>query len=140
MTPDAGTNDAHAKALQINLDRSIYHAADLSADAQTSDDAEVLARVANMTALAPAVVSNFAQRYLLVEYFRRFTAEPMRLVLGVWTLAQLMQREFYEALPGNLLEGLRNLLAANVKGVGLPNAGGGVLRGTFSFPARPRAV
>ena len=97
------------------LEVTIHHASDASSDAQTSGDAEVLARVGRMTALAPAVVSGFAQTYLLVEYFRRFTAEPLRLVLGVSALAQLMQREFYQVLPGNLLEGLGKLLAANVK-------------------------
>lgn len=97
------------------LELTIHHAADASANAETSADAEVLARVGRMTGLAPAVVSGFAQTYLLVEYFRRFTSEPMRLVLGVSTLAQLMQRDFYQVLPGNLLEGLGKLLAANVK-------------------------
>ena len=53
--------------------------------------------------------------YLLVGYFRRYTAEPIRVVVGAPGLANLLGEQFYSALPGALLEGLGKLLADNVK-------------------------
>jgi hypothetical protein len=52
---------------------------------------------------------------LLVEYLRRYTTEPIRLVVGAAALARLLAEQYYTALPGSLLEGLGRLLASNVK-------------------------
>jgi hypothetical protein len=88
------------------------HPADDDADAP--DDAAILARVKNMLALGPALVSDLAEGFRLVPYLRRYTGEPIRLVGGVTQLARLLQARFYEALPGTLLEGLGKLFASNV--------------------------
>jgi hypothetical protein len=52
---------------------------------------------------------------LLTEYLRRFTAEPVRFVMGGSLLARILEERSYRELPGRLLEGLGKLLAANVK-------------------------
>ena len=82
---------------------------------ETVDDDVLLARVQRASAAGCVVVSDYPQAYLLAEYLRRHTAEPIRIALGVSTLARLLAEEFYAALPGTLLEGLGRLLATNVK-------------------------
>jgi hypothetical protein len=61
------------------------------------------------------VVSDFPLPYLLIDYLRRHTTEPIRLVVGVATLAQILRDRFYGGRAGGLLEGVGKLLAANVK-------------------------
>ncbi|MGB7157508.1 MAG: hypothetical protein WBD40_05545 [Tepidisphaeraceae bacterium] len=81
-----------------------------------SDDDDVLLRkVAHASGVGSVIVSDFPETYLLIEYLRRYTTEPVRLVVGVSNVARLMAEEFYTALPGSLLEGLGRLLASNVK-------------------------
>ena len=60
-------------------------------------------------------MSDFPLAYLLIDYLRRQTTEPIRLVVEVATLAQILHDRFYGALAGGLLEGVGKLLAANVK-------------------------
>jgi hypothetical protein len=79
------------------------------------DDAEMLKRIDRLCKLGTVVVSNFGPYYLLIGYFRRYTAEPIRVVVGVPAMANLLGEQFYSALPGALLEGLGKLLAENVK-------------------------
>jgi hypothetical protein len=83
-------------------------------DDDAADDATVLARVREMLKLAPALVSALPEGFRLVPYLRRYTSEPIRLVGGVTLLARLLQAQFYDALPGTLLEGLGKLFASNV--------------------------
>jgi hypothetical protein len=78
------------------------------------DDQAVLARVKNMLTLAPALVSDLPEAYRLVPYLRRYTAEPIRILGGVSMLAYILAAQFYNELPGSLLEGLGKLLASNV--------------------------
>ena len=83
---------------------------------QNADDDDVLlAKVAHASGVGSVIISDFPETYLLIEYLRRYTTEPIRLVVGVANVARLMADEFYAALPGSLLEGLGRLLASNVK-------------------------
>ena len=79
------------------------------------DRDQLVAAVESARGAGIALVSDFAETYLLVEYLRRYTTEPIRLVVGASNLARLMAAEFYGSLPGRLLEGLGRLLASNVK-------------------------
>jgi hypothetical protein len=88
---------------------------DPAAGAETADDAALLARIRALSAIGPVIVTDFPQTYLLVGYLRRHTAEPIRLAVGVSSLARLLHERFYEALPGSLLQGLGQLLATNVR-------------------------
>jgi hypothetical protein len=83
-------------------------------DDDAPDDDAVLARVKNMTGVLPTLVSDLAEAFRLVPYLRRHTSEPIRLVGGVTLLARILQAEFYEALPGSLLEGMGKLFASGV--------------------------
>jgi hypothetical protein len=82
---------------------------------ESIDDDALLASVQRASAAGCVVVSDYPQAYLLVEYLRRYTTEPIRIAVGVSTLARLLAEEFYATLPGTLLEGLGRLLASNVK-------------------------
>ena len=59
-------------------------------------------------------MTDLPEAYRLVPYLRRHTHEPIRLVGGVALLARIMQAQFYDALPGSLLEGMGKLFASNV--------------------------
>jgi hypothetical protein len=83
-------------------------------DDDAADDATVLARVREMLKLAPALVSALPEGFRLVPYLRRYSSEPIRLVGGVTLLVRMLQAQFYDALPGTLLEGLGKLFASNV--------------------------
>jgi hypothetical protein len=90
----------------------------MTVDAQTeadTSDAELLARVVRLAQLGAVAVTDLVQVYRLVEFLKRYTGEPIRLAVGVLTLARLFAEEYYQALPGRLLEGLGKLLAENVR-------------------------
>jgi len=75
----------------------------------------VLARVEGVAHFGGALVSVYPETYRLVEYLRRHTTEPVRLVAGVSSFARILEESFYKNLPGSILEGLGKLLATNVK-------------------------
>jgi hypothetical protein len=84
--------------------------------APQGDDADrLLAAVDGARGTGAVLVSDLGETYQLVEYLRRYSTEPIRLVAGASNLARLMAAEFYGSLPGSLLEGLGRLLASNVK-------------------------
>ena len=86
-----------------------------SGEAASDDESLLLRRVEQICKLGSVVVSDFPLAYLLIDYLRRQTTEPIRLVVEVATLAQILHDRFYGALAGGLLEGVGKLLAANVK-------------------------
>jgi hypothetical protein len=85
------------------------------AAANAAPDTELLARVERLTPVAAVAMSDHLQAYRLVEYLKRYTAEPIRLAVNVSGLAAIFLEDYYRALPGNLLEGLGKLFAENVK-------------------------
>jgi hypothetical protein len=93
------------------LEISIKHVA----GGEPPDDAEILARVGRIAHAGAVAVTDYPQGYLLVDYLRRHTVEPVRLVIGVATVAQILHENHYSQLAGTLLEGLGRLLAQNVK-------------------------
>jgi hypothetical protein len=80
-----------------------------------TSDVDLLARVDRLAQMAAVAVTDLVQVYRLVEYLKRYTGEPIRLAVGVLTLARLFAEDYYHALPGRLLEGLGKLLAENVR-------------------------
>ncbi len=79
------------------------------------DDTEALARVDRLVPLAAVAVTGFGEAYLLAEYLRRYTTEPVRFAFGVSLLARVLDERFYDRLPGRLLEGLGKLFAQNIR-------------------------
>jgi hypothetical protein len=93
------------------LEMTIKHAAGID----SPDDAQILKRMARIAPMGPVIVSDYPQGYLLVAYLRRHTVEPVRFIVGVAMLAQLLNENYYGHLAGSLLEGIGRLLAENVK-------------------------
>ncbi len=71
--------------------------------------------VRKLTSRGPVIASDFPETYLLAQYLRRYSVEPVRFVLSVAAAAKTLNEAFYQTLPGSLLEGLGRLLASNVK-------------------------
>lgn len=62
--------------------------------------------------------------YNLTDYLRRYSQEPLRFAMGTSTLAMLFAGEYYDQLPGGLLEATGKLFADNVKIYAYPMTAG----------------
>jgi hypothetical protein len=82
---------------------------------EAPDDQEALARINRLVPLYPVAVTRLGETYGVAEYLRRYTTEPIRLAVGVSLLARVLDEQFYDSLPGRLLEGLGKLFAQNIK-------------------------
>jgi hypothetical protein len=83
-------------------------------DLTGSPSQEVSAMLGRATPRGAAVVTDQRELYPVVEYLRRYSTSPIRLVVGVSAFARLLSAN-YATLSGTLLEGLGKLLAQNVK-------------------------
>ncbi|MGF1635274.1 MAG: hypothetical protein ACFCVE_15605 [Phycisphaerae bacterium] len=84
-------------------------------DGPTPGDVEMLSRIERMLKFGPAIASDFGPTYELAAYLRRYTAEPVRMAVGVAGLLQILETSYYGELPGTVLEALGKLLSENVK-------------------------
>jgi hypothetical protein len=90
---------------------SIHH---VTRAGEVSPD-RMLECIGQLTPRGPVVVSDYPETYLLARYLRRHSTQPVRFVLSVAAAAKTLHEDFYQNLPGALLEGLGRLLATNVK-------------------------
>jgi hypothetical protein len=102
--------------------------------------ADFLERVDVLRALGRTVmVTNYSRFHNVTTYLRRYTPARIGFVMGVPTLAQVIDEQHYGDLGGGLLEALGKLLAGPVKLYVYPwrNAGTGevVTAGTFAVRA-----
>jgi hypothetical protein len=74
----------------------------------------VVEQLAALTARAPVIVTDQVELHPVVEYLRRYTPGPIRMVTSVAMFARLLSGT-YETLPGTLLESLGKLLVENVR-------------------------
>jgi len=80
------------------------------------DERDFLARVDILNGMNQNVmVSNYRYYYKLTEYFNQFTIKKLRMVVGVPTLKNLVQKKYYEDLKGGIMEAFGILFAENVK-------------------------
>ncbi len=75
----------------------------------------ILGHVEGVAHFGGVLVSVYLESFRLMEYLRRHTSEPVRLVAGVSSFARFLEESFYKSLPGSVLEGFGKLLATNVK-------------------------
>jgi hypothetical protein len=61
------------------------------------------------------LVSDFSEYYRLGAFLARMTKEPIGIALGMKRLENLFDENFYQALPGGILESFGRLLKNNVK-------------------------
>ena len=99
---------------------------------------EMLVCIQQLTPRGFVIVTDYPETYLLSDYLRRHSTEPVRFIMGVAAAAKTLHEAFYQALPGALLEGVGRLLATNVKLYVAPmprgafNAAVGDLSGTLT--------
>ena len=79
-----------------------------------ADAASVSERLRQQTARAPIIVTDQSVLHPVVEYLRRYTSGPIRMVTSVAAFAGLLSQT-YETLPGALLESLGKLLVEDVR-------------------------
>ena len=78
------------------------------------DAASVGERLRRLAARAPIIVTNQNVLHPVVEYLRRYTSAPIRMVSSAAFFAGLLS-ESYETLPGAILESLGRLLVEDVR-------------------------
>ncbi|HLP03442.1 MAG TPA: TonB-dependent receptor [Opitutaceae bacterium] len=80
------------------------------------DAADFLARADLLGAVGLHVlVSNYALYFRLIQYFRRYTQEPIGVVLGINALLGVLDEKYYEDLPGGILESIGRLFREAVR-------------------------
>ncbi len=80
------------------------------------DHADFLARVDLLRAVGQNVlISNFGRYFRLVDYLASYTQKPIGIAVGVPTLRELFDAEYYADLPGGRLESIGRLFKNAVK-------------------------
>ena len=72
---------------------------------------DFLARMDTLRALGQTVmISNYSRFHNVTTYLRRYTRERVGMVMGLATLAQILEEKYYADLDGGILEALGRLL------------------------------
>jgi hypothetical protein len=79
-----------------------------------SENAEVLALIEQLVPLGTVVLTDYAEGYQTLNYFRRYTAAPIRVILWISMFLRNMEDTVYPSLPGIVLEGFGRLLYTDV--------------------------
>jgi hypothetical protein len=88
---------------------------DLTAD-RGLDHADFLARVDLLHAVGQTVlISNFGRYFRLVDYLAGYTQKPIGIAVGIPTLREIFDAEYYKDLPGGRLESIGSLFTNDVK-------------------------
>jgi hypothetical protein len=79
-----------------------------------SDNAELLALVEQLAILGTVVVTNYPEGHQFLNYLRRYTAAPIRVILWLSMFLQNMEDRVFPSLPGAVLESFGRLLVTDV--------------------------
>ena len=80
------------------------------------DERDFLDRVDVLNGMGQNVmVSTFREYYKLVEYFSQFKIKKLRIVMGIPTLMNVLEKKYYTNLKGGILEALGKLFVDNMK-------------------------
>jgi hypothetical protein len=80
------------------------------------DHEDFLARVDVLGALGETVmISNYSAYHPVPGYLRRYTKKALAFALGVPTLGELFDEQYYADLPGGLLQAIGSLFQARVR-------------------------
>jgi hypothetical protein len=83
-------------------------------DAFASDSAELLARIEQLARLGTVIVTDYSEGYQILDYVRRYTTAPIRVIIWIAMFLQTLQAKVFPALPGVVLEGFGRLLVTDV--------------------------
>jgi hypothetical protein len=80
------------------------------------DEKDFLDRVDILCSLGQTVlISNYQEYYKLVAYLSKFSKLKMGIILGMINLQWIFEEEYYQNLPGGILEAFATLFSRNVK-------------------------
>jgi hypothetical protein len=79
-----------------------------------ADNAQLLARIEQLALLGTVVVTDYPEGYQVFDFLRRYTAAPIRVVVWISMLIQIIEETVYPSLPGAVLEDLGRLLSTDV--------------------------
>ncbi len=79
-----------------------------------SDNAELLALIEQLAPLGTVVVTNYPVGYHVLDYLRRYTAEPIAVIVWISMFLKIMEDQVLPALPGIVLEYFGRLLLTDV--------------------------
>ncbi len=79
-----------------------------------SDNAELLALIEQLAPLGTVIVTNYQEGHQVLEYVRRYTAEPTAVILWLSMFLKNMEDRVLPALPGAVLEAFGRLLLTDV--------------------------
>jgi hypothetical protein len=82
--------------------------------AATSNSAELLALIEQLTPLSTVLVTDFPEGYQVLNYLRRYTSAPIRVIIWISMFLQLMEERLYSSQPGAILESFGRLLFTDV--------------------------
>jgi hypothetical protein len=82
--------------------------------AATSEGAELLALIEQLTPLSTVVVTDYPDGYQVLNYLRRYTPAPIRVIIWISMFLQLMEERLYSSQPGAILESFGRLLFTDV--------------------------
>ncbi len=90
---------------------------------------DFLARVDTLAALGYHIlISNYSEFFRLTDYFRRFTKKMVGITLGINNLLEVFNEQYYENLPGGILEACGRLFKENTRMYVYPMKGSGYNR------------
>lgn len=79
-----------------------------------SDNAELLALIEQLAPLGIVVVTNIPEGHQFLNYLRRYTAAPIRVLVWISMFLQTMEERVFPSLPGTVLENFGRLLVTDV--------------------------
>jgi hypothetical protein len=79
-----------------------------------SDNAGLLALVEHLAILGTVVVTNYPEGHQFLNYLRRYTAAPIRVILWLSMFLETMEERVYLSSPGAVLESFGRLLSTDV--------------------------
>jgi hypothetical protein len=79
-----------------------------------SDNAELLTMIEQLAPFGTVVVTNYPVGYQVLDYLRRYTAEPIAVIVWISMFLKIMEDQVLPALPGAVLEYLGRLLLTDV--------------------------
>lgn len=79
------------------------------------DHDDFLGRLDTLRALGKTVmISNYSRFHNVTAYLRRYTEKPVVMVLGIPTLTQLFDAQYYKDIPGGVMEAFGRLFSGQV--------------------------
>jgi len=80
------------------------------------DERDFLDRVDILNGMGQNVmVSHIREYYKLVKYFSQFKIKNLRIVIGALTFLKVLEKRYYDDLPGGILEAFGKLFTKNMK-------------------------